>query len=76
MRTRARGLKDRFFEPPRDSPDVCYVDEVTTLGHKVGEKKNPEILDAIIELADSHRVSRVMEKKGKQGGSKTDDTLT
>lgn len=67
------GLKDCFFEPPRDSPVVCYVDEVTTLGHKVGEKKNPEILDAIIELADSHRVSRVLAKKGKQGGSKTHD---
>jgi hypothetical protein len=67
------GLKDCFFEPPRDSPVVCYVDEVTTLGHKAGEKKNPEILDAIIELADSHRVSRVLAKKGKQGGSKTHD---
>jgi Bifunctional DNA primase/polymerase, N-terminal len=67
------GLKDCFFEPPHDSPVVCYVDEVTTLGHKAGEKKNPEILDAIIELADSHRVSRVLAKKGKQGGSKTHD---
>jgi Bifunctional DNA primase/polymerase, N-terminal len=67
------GLKDCFFEPPRDSPVVCYVDEVTTLGHKAGEKKNPEILDAIIELADSHRVSRILAKKGKQGGSKTHD---
>jgi len=67
------GLKDCFFEPPHDSPVVCYVDEVTTLGHKAGEKKNPEILDAIIELADSHRVSRILAKKGKQGGSKTHD---
>jgi putative DNA primase/helicase len=67
------GLKDCFFEPPHDSPVICYVDEVTTLGHKAGEKKNPEILDAIIELADSHRVSRVLAKKGKQGGSKTHD---
>jgi putative DNA primase/helicase len=67
------GLKDCFFEPPHDSPVVCYVDEVTSLGHKVGEKKSPEILDTIIELADSHRVSRVLAKKGKQGGSKTHD---
>jgi hypothetical protein len=65
------GLKDCFFEPPHDSPVVCYIDEVTTLGHKAGEKKNPEILDTIIELADSHRVSRILAKKGKQSGSKT-----
>jgi hypothetical protein len=67
------GLKDCFFEPPIASPVVCYIDEVTTLGHKAGEKKNPEILDCMIELADSHRVSRVLAKKGKQGGSKTHD---
>jgi len=65
------GLKDCFFELPIDSPVICYVDEVTTLGHKAGEKKNPEILDTIIELADSHRVSRILAKKGKNGGSKT-----
>ncbi len=58
------GLKDAFFEPPTDLPIVCYIDEVTTLGHKAGEKKNPEILDTIIELADSHRVSRVLAKRG------------
>jgi bifunctional DNA primase/polymerase-like protein/primase-like protein len=67
------GLKDCFFEPPREVPVVCYVDEVTTLGHKGGEKKNPEIIDAIVELADSHQVSRVLAKKGKLGGSKTHD---
>jgi hypothetical protein len=67
------GLKDCFFEPPREVPVVCYVDEVTTLGHKGGEKKNPEIIDTIVELADSHQVSRVLAKKGKLGGSKTHD---
>jgi putative DNA primase/helicase len=64
------GLKDVFFEPPTELPVVCYVDEVTTLGHKAGEKKNPEILDTIIELADSHHISRVKAKHGKQS-SKT-----
>jgi Bifunctional DNA primase/polymerase, N-terminal/Primase C terminal 1 (PriCT-1) len=67
------GLKDCFFEPPRDVPVVVYVDEVTTLGHKGGEKKQPEIIDTIVELADSHQVSRVLAKKGKVGGSKTHD---
>jgi len=67
------GLKDAFFELPTELPIVCYVDEVTTLGHKAGEKKNPEILDTIIELADSHRVSRVLAKRGKQKSSKTHD---
>jgi hypothetical protein len=64
------GLKDVFFEPKTELPVICYVDEVTTLGHKAGEKKNPEILDTIIELADSHHISRVKAKHGKQS-SKT-----
>ncbi|PYU02462.1 MAG: hypothetical protein DMG38_00230 [Acidobacteria bacterium] len=67
------GLKDAFFEPPNELPIVCYIDEVTTLGHKAGEKKNPEILDTIIELADSHHISRVLAKRGKQKSSKTHD---
>jgi hypothetical protein len=67
------GLKDCFFEPPREVPVVCYVDEVGSLGHKGSEKKSPEIIDTIVELADSHRVSRVLAKKGKLGGSKTHD---
>lgn len=67
------GLKDAFFEPPTELPMVCYVDEVTTLGHKAGEKKNPEILDTIIELADSHIISRVKAKHGKQQSVKRHD---
>lgn len=67
------GLKDAFFEPPTELPIVCYIDEVTSLGHKAGEKKNPEILDTIIELADSHRVSRVKAKHGKQQSARTHD---
>ena len=41
------GLKDAFFDPPADLPVVLYIDEVVSLGHKAGEKKNPEILDTI-----------------------------
>lgn len=67
------GLKDAFFEPPKELPIVCYIDEVATLGHKAGEKKNPEILDTIIELADGHCVSRVKAKHGKQASTKTHD---
>ena len=65
------GLKDAFFEPPEDQPILCYIDEVTSLGHKAGEKKNPEILDTIIELADSTSISRVKAKKNKQPSTKT-----
>ena len=65
------GLKDTFFDPPQELPVICYVDEVTSLGHKAGEKKNPEILDTIIELADSHRISRVLAKRGKGKSTRT-----
>lgn len=67
------GLKDAFFEPPDQLPVVCFIDEVTTLGHKAGEKKNPEILDTMVELADSHRISRVKAKRGKEKSMKTHD---
>jgi hypothetical protein len=63
------GLKDAFFEDdgqPLAKPLICYVDEVTSLGHKAGEKKNPEIIDTIIELADGHRISRVLARNGKK----------
>ena len=55
------GLKDAFFDyhgNPIDIPIICYVDEVTSLGHKAGERKNPEIVDTFIELADGCRISR------------------
>jgi hypothetical protein len=61
------GLKDTFFEPPENQPVICYIDEVTSLGHKAGEKKNPEIVDCIIELADSHRISRVLARQAPLG---------
>ncbi len=63
------GLKDAFFEDsgqPLVKPLICYVDEVTSLGHKAGEKKNPEIVDTIIELADGHRITRVLARTGKK----------
>ncbi len=67
------GLRDTFFDPPDTLPVICYVDEVTSLGHKAGEKKNPEILDTIGELADTHRFSRVLAKHGKGMATKTHD---
>ncbi len=59
------GLKDFFLEPPQHLPVLVYIDEATTLGHKGSEKKNPDILDAIGELADRYVVSRTKSKKGK-----------
>jgi hypothetical protein len=65
------GLKDAFFEHPEEQPILCFIDEVTSLGHKAGEKKNPEILDTMIELADSASISRVKAKKNKQPSTRT-----
>ena len=59
------GLKDFFLEPPQHLPVLVYIDEAATLGHKGSEKKNPDILDAIGELADRYVVSRTKSKKGK-----------
>jgi hypothetical protein len=67
------GLKDAFFEFPESQPIICYIDEVSGLGHKAGEKKNPEIIDTMGELADSTSISRVKAKKGKQSSTKTKD---
>jgi putative DNA primase/helicase len=69
------GLKDAFFDDAGNAitiPLICYVDEATSLGHKAGEKKNPEIADTIIELADGHRISRVLARNGKKT-SRTND---
>jgi putative DNA primase/helicase len=59
------GLRDAFFDPPQELPVIGYIDEVRSLGHKAGEKKNPEIVDTIIELANSHRISRSKAKRSK-----------
>lgn len=58
------GLKDAFFDPQMEAPIICYVDEITSLGHKASEKKNPEIIDTIIELANSHVISRTLAARG------------
>ncbi len=68
------GLKDAFFENPADQPIVCYIDEVASLGHKASEKKNPEIIDVMGELADSTSITRAKAKKsGRQSSAKTKD---
>jgi hypothetical protein len=67
------GLKDTFFDPPQELPVLCYIDEVMSIGHKAGEKKNPEILDTIGELADTHHFSRVKAAHGKGTATKTHD---
>jgi hypothetical protein len=65
------GLRDAFFDDPKDDPMILYIDEVTSLGHKAGDKKNPEILDGIIEFANSTTFSRVKSKKGKEKAAQT-----
>jgi hypothetical protein len=59
------GLADYFFESPLGQPVLCYIDEVTGLGNKAAPTRNPAILDAMIELADSTSRSRVLAKRGK-----------
>ena len=39
------------------------IDEAASLGNKANESKNPEIVDTIIELADSTSISRVKAQK-------------
>lgn len=58
------GLRDAFFEPPEKQPVLLYIDEVTALGHKAGERKNPEIVDALVTLANSNSITRMKSKKG------------
>lgn len=67
------GLKDSFFDDPKDAPIICYVDEIASLGHKTGEKKQPEILDTIIELANRHVLSRTLASRGKGKATRTHD---
>ena len=59
------GLRDAFFDHPREQTVIGYIDEVSSLGHKAGEKKNPEIVDTVIELATRHRLSRTKAKRSK-----------
>jgi len=67
------GLKDAFFDPPQEAAIICYVDEITSLGHKAGEKKNPEIIDTIIELANKHTISRTLAARGKKKATRSHD---
>jgi hypothetical protein len=63
------GLKDFFFDSPKDAPVICMIDEATSLGHKAGEKKNPEIVDTIIELATKHKFTRAKASRNLKGKS-------
>jgi hypothetical protein len=67
------GLRDMFWDAPIGLPILVYIDEVMSLGHKSSDKKNPDILDTIGELADSTCVSRVLAKgrTAKGNASKT-----
>jgi hypothetical protein len=65
------GLKDFFFDFPENNPVLCYIDEIASLGNKSTEKKQPEILDTIIELADSTTFSRVLASRKGQSQTRT-----
>lgn len=71
------GLKDMFFDEPLGLPVMVYFDEVTSLGHKSSDKKNPDILDTMGELANKTVVSRTLSTHGRSGpknkASKTRD---
>ena len=61
------GLKDMFFDDPVGLPVMLYFDEVDSLGHKSSDKKNPDILDTMGELANKTTVSRTLSTHGRTG---------
>jgi hypothetical protein len=66
------GLKEAFFELPAGITLVCYIDEIRDFGNKGKENKNPDVVDGLVQMADSTNVSRVTTKKqGGAGGTKT-----
>lgn len=65
------GIRDIFFEKPQDAPVLMYIDEVRSLGNKSTATKQPEILDRLIELADSTQVSVVKASRNAKSSSKT-----
>ncbi len=73
------GLKDLFFpSSPKTSmvgwnPEavLCYVDEITTLGHKSSDTRNPGILDEMITLANSTSITRSLCERN--GGNRSTD---
>jgi hypothetical protein len=67
------GLRDLFFASPTELPVLCYIDEAASLGNKAADTRNPAIIDQFIELADKTTISRVLAKRGRQGGTKSKD---
>jgi putative DNA primase/helicase len=75
------GLKDLFFPSSKmeseeagvfvPQPVLCFIDEVTTIGHKSAETRNPGIVDELITLANSTSISRNLAKRS--GGSRSTD---
>jgi len=63
------GLRDAFFALKK--PIIMFIDELKSLGNKANTTKNPEIVDMIIELADTKNVGRTKAKNGRQGGTKS-----
>jgi hypothetical protein len=67
------GLRDAFFDSPRNAPVFMVIDEAASLSNKANETKNPEIVDAIIELADATTITRVKAAKGKKAAVRSHD---
>ena len=72
------GLKDLFFPSSKTlsanwipEPVLCFVDEITTLGNKSKDTRNPGILDEMITLANSTSISRTL--SARSGGNRTTD---
>jgi len=64
------GIRDAFFDAK--CPIVLFIDEMASLANKAEKTKNPEIVDTVIELADTKTVTRVKSKKSeKQAASKS-----
>lgn len=64
------GIRDAFFELP-DLPMLMYIDEVEGYGNKGAATRNPALIDALIELADSTSISKVKAKNGKSKSVQT-----
>jgi hypothetical protein len=70
----AAGIRDLFFDDPEDAPMLIFIDEIRNLGNKASQKKNPEILDIIGELANSRSISQVKARRSqRRSGTRTKD---
>jgi hypothetical protein len=67
------GIRDLFFDKPQDEPVLMYIDEIAGFGNKTKGTKQPELLDRLIELADSTNISVVKAKKGKKPSTMSHD---